>query len=92
MRPTYVVTEKERKKGKNDLKKGRKSKVEKERRVGERVKKRAPQRGFNSPLTSFTKSKPRLSQLQSNKTICKKRAWCKHKYKEILRTIVNAHT
>lgn len=47
--------------------------------MGERVKKRAPQRGFNSPLTSFTKSKPRLSQLRSNKTISTKRVWCEHK-------------
>lgn len=35
--------------------------------MGERVKRRAAQRGFNSPLTSFTKPKPRLSQRQSNK-------------------------
>lgn len=50
--------------------------------MGERVKKKAPQRGFNSPLTSFTKSKPRLSQLQSNKTISKKRVWSQHKYEQ----------
>lgn len=45
-------------------------------------KKRAPQRGFNSPLTSFTKSKPQLSQLQLNKTISKTRVWCEHKYEQ----------
>lgn len=50
--------------------------------MGERVKKRAPQRGFNSLLTSFTKSKPQISQLQSNKTISKTRVWCEHKYEE----------